>query len=129
MTSTKKTALVIHLSCGLLRTSVREWWKYCSDETTLTPTAQICTAKHHSFVQKRNQHQGVVEILLGRVDVKPGRLNYVRWTPLILATSNGYAAVVKAPLNLDEVTPDKPDTLDRTQLSYYPLLSSAMRGR
>ena len=69
-----------------------------------------------------------MEILLGRVEVKPGRFDYVRWKPLILATSNGCAAVVKALLKLDEVTPDKPDTLDRTQLSYYTLLSSAMGG-
>jgi len=45
VTSIRKTALAIHLLCGLLRMGTRERWKYCSSEITLAPINQICIAK------------------------------------------------------------------------------------
>jgi len=48
--STKKTAQVIHLSCGLPVMGTREWWEHCSGGATSTPTNQMSTGKHHSVV-------------------------------------------------------------------------------
>jgi len=35
-------------SGGLPAVDTREWWKYYSDEATLTPTGLMSTGKHHS---------------------------------------------------------------------------------
>jgi len=42
--STKKRAWEIHPLDGLLRMGRKEWWKYFSHGTTLTPTNQVRVA-------------------------------------------------------------------------------------
>jgi len=64
----------------------------------------------------RNGHERVVQILLGRGDVKPDKPNRYGRTPLYCATSNGQEGVVKILLERDDANPDKSNVYGRTPL-------------
>jgi len=64
----------------------------------------------------RNGHEGVVEILLGRIEVNPDKPDKYGRTPLRWAAYNGHEGVVEMLLRRDDVNPDKPDNYNRTPL-------------
>ena len=64
-----------------------------------------------------NGHEEVVEILLGRKEVNPGKVDKGGHTPLSDAASKGHEGVVKILLEREEVNPDRPNTSGMTPLS------------
>ena len=73
----------------------RKWWKYCSNEITLTPINQICIAKcqarqirlrrpvRHSFgLLQWVLYEGVAGALLRRGEVDPNKLDQFDRAPL-----------------------------------------------
>ena len=71
----------------------------------------------------RDGHEQVIEILLKRGDVDPGKQGRDGLTPLLWAAFNGQEEVVKMLLERNEVNPDAPDNEGQT-----PLLSAAWNG-
>jgi len=62
-------------------------------------------------------HEGVVELLLGRKDVKSGKTDDDGRTPLHFAALYGHEGVVQVLLELGDVNPDKPTKYGQTPLS------------
>ena len=76
------------------------------------------------FLAAGEGHEGVVELLLGRKDVKSKIPDsYYGLTLLGCAARNGHEGVVKILLERDDVSPDKPDRSGRT-----PLFWAAQNG-
>jgi len=67
---------------------------------------------------KEGQHEEVVRILLGRMDVNPDRADKCGRTPLSWAAEYGYEESVRMLLERDDVNPNTADKSGRTPLSW-----------
>jgi len=67
---------------------------------------------------KEGQHEEVVRILLGRIDVNPDRADKCGRTPLSWAAEYGYGESVRMLLERDDVNPNTADKSGRTPLSW-----------